>query len=357
MGAGWCGDVFQPHGGSWASVCHRKLRAWPTCLRPLKQAFDQFSPRQREHRAPMKQQFADRGQIMVALSHFVARDFQHFHGIRPEQIRIIYNGVDPERFSPQPDAELRQPLRRQLGVAPDEVLALTVAHNFPLKGVPSLLRAMSRLVADRRPIRLAVVGGKRLGRWRRTAARLGLGDRVRFVGSVESSAPYYAAADFCVHPTWYDPCSLVLLEAAASGLPVVTTRECNGVAELFQDGVDALLVSHPGEVDELAQKMNVLLDEAVRRSAWPPQHGVSPSSTPSSAMWTSSSPCIERSWCAARQKARAAYPSRATARDAPLPDRAPWQSWDPFLEPIPEPHAAPIFSGRPEPQWRPGIRS
>ena len=67
-----------------------------------------------------------------------------------------------------------------------------------------------------------------------SAARLGLANRATFLGTVSDLTPYYAAADAYVHPTFYDPCSLVLLEAAASGLPIVTTRRCNGATELFR---------------------------------------------------------------------------------------------------------------------------
>ena len=114
-------------------------------------------------------------------------------------------------------------------------------------------------------MRLLVVGGKRLGGWRRAAARLGLADAVRFVGPVDDVLPYYAAADVYVHPTIYDTCSLVVLEAAACGLPVVTTR-CNGAAELFHDGDDIHLIAEPGDDAALAAKIAALLDPAVRRA-------------------------------------------------------------------------------------------
>ena len=114
-------------------------------------------------------------------------------------------------------------------------------------------------------MRLLVVGGKRLGGWRRTAARLGLADAVRFVGPVDDVLPYYAAADVYVHPTIYDTCSLVVLEAAACGLPVVTTR-CNGAAELFHDGDDIHLIAEPGDDAALAARIATLLDPAARRA-------------------------------------------------------------------------------------------
>lgn len=263
MGSGWYCDVFHPHGGSWASVTQRKLLLYPHWFRPLKRRVDRLLRRQREFRALMSRQYADNGQILVALSHTVADDFRRFHGVPPERIRVVYNGVDTDQFSPAHRPTYREAVRRELGVGDETLLALIVAHNFRLKGVPTLLRAMRRLTAEAEPVHLAVLGGKRLPFWRRMAGRLGVENAVSFVGPKTDTTPYYAAADVYVHPTFYDTCSLVVLEAAASGLPIVTSR-LNGVSELLHDGVEGLLISDPADADELAGQLRILLDESLR---------------------------------------------------------------------------------------------
>jgi len=263
MGSGWYCDVFQPHGGSWEMVTERKLCLVSPWIRPLKRRVDRLLPRQREHRALLSQQYADNGQILVALSQRAAADFQEIHGVPPERIRTVYNGVDTQRFSPEHRFQHRRAVRRWLGVDRQTTLALIVAHNFRLKGVHTLLRAMSRLVAEGKSVHLAVVGGKHLSGWRRMARRFGVGNAVRFVGAVDDPVPFYAAADFYVHPTFYDMCSLVVLEAAASGLPVITTRN-NGVSELLTDGVEGLLVSDPADDEGLAERMRILFDHRLR---------------------------------------------------------------------------------------------
>ena len=272
MGCGWYCDVFHPHGGSWAALTERKLLMLPAWKRPLKRMVDRLLPRQREFRGLLLRQYADSGQLLVALSQTVADDFRQFHGVPAEPIRVVYNGVDTDHFSPQRRLRYRAAVRRRLGIAEEKVVALIVAHNFRLKGVPTLLRATSRLRAPLRrsgrrrlPVHLVVVGGRHLRAWRRMAARLGIGGAVSFVGPQDQTAPYYAAADLYVHPTFYDTCSLVVLEAAASGLPVITTR-INGVSELLSHGTDSLLLSDPADADELAEQMRVLLDESVRQS-------------------------------------------------------------------------------------------
>jgi UDP-glucose:(heptosyl)LPS alpha-1,3-glucosyltransferase len=264
MGFGWYCDVFHPHGGSWASVTERKLLLRPPWIRPLKRTVDRLLPRQREYQTLTWRQYADNGQILVAMSRSVADDFRRFHGVPAERIRIVYNGVDTDRFSPQHRPRYRQSNRRQLGVSDETVLALTVAHNFRLKGVPTLLRAMSRLAAERRPVHLVVVGGKRLRPWRRAARRLGVESVVSFAGAQDETLPYYAAADVYVHPTFYDTCSLAVLEAAACGLPIVTTR-LNGASELLSHGVEGLLTSEASDPDELAEQMRLMSDGSLRQ--------------------------------------------------------------------------------------------
>jgi UDP-glucose:(heptosyl)LPS alpha-1,3-glucosyltransferase len=236
-------------------------------LRTLKHPIDWLLPRQRDFLRHCRRQFAPgelNDKTFIALSQTVADDFVRLHRVRPEQIAVVYNGVDCQRFSPEHRARHRANTRGQLGFSDETVILLLVAHNFRLKGVPELLAVTARFAADRRPVHTIIVGGKRLARWRRSATRLGLSGRVTFVGSVNDLVPYYAAADAYVHPTYYDPCSLVLLEAAASGLPIVTTRRCNGAAELFRDGEEILTVTDPYDADLLYERIDGLFDEHLR---------------------------------------------------------------------------------------------
>jgi UDP-glucose:(heptosyl)LPS alpha-1,3-glucosyltransferase len=94
---------------------------------------------------------------------------------------------------------------------------------------------------------------------------LGIERRTTFVGSIDDPVPYYAAADVYVQPTFYDPCSLVLLEALASGLPVVTSR-FNGAGELLDSGKQGFVIDDPANADELAEALRPMWD-ADRRHA------------------------------------------------------------------------------------------
>jgi UDP-glucose:(heptosyl)LPS alpha-1,3-glucosyltransferase len=262
MGAGHACHVFQPHGGSRTASFEQNLLLLPSWLRPLKRRLARLLSRYREFDRLAAKQYARDGRLVIALSRMVAADMQRFHGVPPDQMRIVYNGVDLQRFSPAYRDQYRNAVRARLGVA-DKLLLLIVAHNFELKGVPTLLRATARLAAEGRAVHLAVAGGKRTARYERMARSLGAASAVTFLGGVSDPAPYYAAADVYVQPTFYDPCSLVVLEALASGLPVVTSR-FNGAGELLTEGVQGSLLDDPADDAELVAKLLPYFDSAER---------------------------------------------------------------------------------------------
>ena len=269
MGLGLDFDIFQPHGGSYAAWLGRRLDMYPAWIRGIKRSIDAWLPRQRDFAQHGQMQTAAlaRGQSQViAISNMVAESFTRLQGVRPDRIEVIYNGVDCSRYSPAHRAQLRAVARRKLGLADETVLLLLAAHNFRLKGVPELLATARRLLANGRPVHVAIAGGKRLAKWRHFANRLGLAGRVSFLGTVADMIPLYAAADAYVHPTYYDPCSLVLLEAAASGLPIITTRRFNGAAELFREGEEILTINDPTDGDALYERADAVFDERIREA-------------------------------------------------------------------------------------------
>ncbi|MFB3817042.1 MAG: glycosyltransferase family 4 protein [Candidatus Methylomirabilales bacterium] len=181
----------------------------------------------------------------------------------PERIIVAHNGVDPARFSPAQRQRWRAQRRRELGAAPNQMLALFVGTGFHRKGLAPLLEALRRL--PRGTVRLAVVGGGASEDWKRRAADLGLADLVTFTGRVRDAETYYAAADLFVLPTRFDPFANATLEAMASGLPVITSRQ-NGAAEILTAGQEGVLVEDPADAGALAGAIALLRDPA-RRAA------------------------------------------------------------------------------------------
>ncbi len=266
MGLGYRCDVLQPHGGSWLAGQQRNLALLPAWQRRWKATIAPWLPRYRAFRKLIDRQYAPGGPMVLALSRMVAADLRRLHNLPDARMRLIYNGVDVLTFTPDARTRHREPVRASLNLSPEAVLLLIVAHNFRLKGVPTLIRACSELAGRGHDVHVAVAGGKRLAAWQRYAASWSVADRVHFVGSVADPVPWYAAADVYVQPTYYDPCSLVVLEALACGLPTVTSQ-FNGAGELITPGREGEIVQDPGDHFELAAALEPYFDDKLRGTA------------------------------------------------------------------------------------------
>ena len=182
----------------------------------------------------------------------VSKDLEQFLvrrvGIAPARITQIYNGVDTQRFEPaaQKASRLLPP-----GFASDDTLVIgTVGRAQPVKDHATLLRAFAALLerrADLRPrLRLAVVGdGPLLAELRALAESLGIGASTWLPGALGNIPEVLRAFDVFVLPSLNEGISNTVLEAMASGLPVVATA-VGGNPELVQDGVSGRLFA-PGD--------------------------------------------------------------------------------------------------------------
>jgi UDP-glucose:(heptosyl)LPS alpha-1,3-glucosyltransferase len=132
-----------------------------------------------------------------------------------------------------------------------------------LKPLLHALAERRRREPGARPLRLVVCGGGSLGPFERMARRLGVAGDVRFLGFYPDIRACYWSCDFLVAPTYYDPCSLVVFEALACGLPVITTA-CNGAGELMTEGRDGFVISSPDAVEELLAAFGHMARDAER---------------------------------------------------------------------------------------------
>ena len=112
--------------------------------------------------------------------------------------------------------------------------------------------------------RLWVAGRDRIASWQRLAERLGVADRIRFLGERRDVESLYHAVDAMVLPTRYDPFANVTLEAAAAGLPIVTSQ-ANGAGEWLGDAIRR--VAGPEDVQDLSRALAEFSCPARRRDA------------------------------------------------------------------------------------------
>ena len=263
FGAGLGGDVFHPLYGGRRSG----RRAQLTALDPLSRISRLASPcwigRQAGLERLERLQVRDPARLVVACSRRVAADLVGTAGADPVRVRILYNAAAPrgERAGSGP---LRSALRAAQGWPEESVVFLQAAHNPVLKGLATSIRAVEILRRQGLDVRLAVAGRNTdTSPFRFLATRLGVQDRVAFLGFVPDLGPFFDAADAFVHPTLHDACSLVCLEALAAGLPVaVSVRD--GASELVTDGVQGWLIREPSDPREVAFQMKRLLDPGLR---------------------------------------------------------------------------------------------
>jgi UDP-glucose:(heptosyl)LPS alpha-1,3-glucosyltransferase len=205
---------------------------------------------------------------VIAISEMVKADIINYYAYPADRISVVFNSVDLGLFHPRNREVYRADKRAELGVGEDVILLLFAGNNFRLKGIETLLRALALLTAQfpNRDFRLLVAGRGRPGRYRRLMKKLGISARVIFTGPLSPMEHYYAAADIYVHPTFYDSCSLTVLEALAAGLPAVTTR-FNGAAQVIASQEGGMVIDDPANAHALASAVALYADPERRAAA------------------------------------------------------------------------------------------
>ena len=160
IGLGWRSDVLQSEDGSRMAQWEQKLLLLPAWQRPWKRAMLQVLPRYRDFRRLMARQYGDPRRTVIAVSRMCARDYQHYHDVPPERIRLVYHGADTERFSPAQRGRWREEIRDRLGICEDEIVLVFVGHDYLRKGLATAVLAANRLAAEGRPGPLAGGGRK-----------------------------------------------------------------------------------------------------------------------------------------------------------------------------------------------------
>ena len=196
---------------------------------------------------------------VIAISHRIKDDLAACYG-RTSGVSVIYHGTDLSMFHPANVARYRCEMRQSIGVANDRFLALYVGDMK--KGAIAAIQA----VATTPDVTLLIVSASSTADAKAAAAEAQIEDRVIFVAHSREIEKLFACADAFLLPTIYDAFGLVISEAMAAGLPVVTSRMA-GASELITDGVDGLLTSRAWDVPMLAAHLARLRDDPELREA------------------------------------------------------------------------------------------
>lgn len=208
----------------------------------------------------------------LAVTDEVRDDLVRYFGVPPERIDVVHCPVDLDRLTSAEPV----PLRRQLGIG-EAPLALFVGHDFERKGLDEAIET----VASVDTLHLAVVGAGNRRPYEELARRRRVGDRVHFLGGIDTPEPYFAAADLYLLPTREEVWGIAVIEAMAAGLPVVLTSVA-GTAQLVRDSGAGLVASNGSlrdlrdAVDRLARDASFRRELGDRGRAAATRFGVAP---------------------------------------------------------------------------------
>jgi len=199
------------------------------------------------------------GPRIIAISQYVAGQFQRHYGTNPARITVIPNGIE---IGLPPDEKETDNLRKRifdelnLKETDKPVLFLFAGNDFRRKGLDCLIKALRLLVSrnPQSPAYLVVAGHRGVSRYQSQAAKLDIADRIAFLGKLGNIHGALAVTDVAVLPTFQDACSRFILEALAAGKPVITTRY-NGAADFYTDKRHGLVIEKPEDIGEIAETL------------------------------------------------------------------------------------------------------
>lgn len=199
--------------------------------------------------------------LVVTISKYSKEKILEFYGIESQKIRIVPNGVDPKRFKPENDCSI---IRKSLGGS-DRQIILFVGRLIPRKGLFYLIEASKRIVKERRETLFVIVGdGPLKSHLIAEVKTANLENNFVFLGDVlESELPaVYGCADVFVFPSIQEGQGIALLEAQATGKPIVAF-DITGVKEAVVENETGLLVQ-PDSVELANAVLRLLSDSSLR---------------------------------------------------------------------------------------------
>jgi UDP-glucose:(heptosyl)LPS alpha-1,3-glucosyltransferase len=228
-------DIYHPHAGIAAAA----MEKWTVHFNPRRKAMAHVEKALLTSAHPP---------VVLALSDYVKSLIRPYYALPNDRLVRLFNAVDLHRFTPTAKSKR------------DFVNALIIAQDFERKGLRQAIEAMARLDSPR--LKLTVVGRDDPKPYARLVEQLNA--NVHFAGPTNDPVAAYNDADFFVLPTRHDPCSLVVLEALAMGLPVISTA-FNGACEIMSEGIHGYVLPDPDDVNALTNGMSKLIDDERRR--------------------------------------------------------------------------------------------
>ncbi|MHB2147446.1 glycosyltransferase [Calditrichota bacterium LG25] len=201
---------------------------------------------------------------VLSVSALLADDLSRTLGVRREKILPILNGVDTEKFKPQP--EKREFYRKKLNGNADTIIIGTIGRPMKVKNHQLMIKALARLKKKNRPVKFIIIGDTPMYSLRdeleKLARELDVLEDVLFMGYRDDIPGYLNAFDIFVLPSLSEGCSNVIQEAMATGLPIVASR-VGGNPELIEHEREGLLFTS-NSLEELVNAIQYLIENPQR---------------------------------------------------------------------------------------------
>ena len=201
-----------------------------------------------------------RAKKIIAVSHFTKWELTHYYKIPQSKIRVIHNGVDVNKFAP---ALAKRKIKEELGFNPDDLAIVSVGRLYARKGLFTLIESMPAVIKRFKNTKFIISGKGQSDEMHKLivhAEKLGVKNNIIFTGYYpDKKLPkLYQAADIFAFSTFYEHHPFAILEALATGLPVVTTT-VGGIPETIESGKNGFLVE-PFNPQQFSEKILYLLE-------------------------------------------------------------------------------------------------
>jgi UDP-glucose:(heptosyl)LPS alpha-1,3-glucosyltransferase len=226
-------------------------------------------PRYRTYRALERATFGpDRKTKVLMLSHKQLNEYRNVWHTLAERLSLLPPTIASARRHPEHRANgVRAALRAELGFTPRDRVWIAVGVQPHTKGLDRTIRALHEFpTAKLLVVGLAETSTRAAKAMAARAKRMGLADRISFLGHREDIPELMAAADLLVHPARHDTTGTVILEAVVNGLPVITTSVC-GYAQHVEAAEAGIVISEPFGYKAFFAALSVA-ENAARRSRW-----------------------------------------------------------------------------------------
>jgi len=255
------GDVYQPRAGCLPALFQAAIERPRTGLARAGRRLALRFNAKRQALLNLERRIIQAGQALVCpVSRASAKTYETFYGLSPDKMEVVFNAVDLKPPRPEERAAWRAEQRRLWGLSDRERVLLFIGHDFERKGLEVVIEALNLAgQRGREAWRLMVVGRDQGGPYFRQAARQGVSRRIRWLDDVTSPVSPMLGADLLALPTFFDPCSRVVLEALILGLPAATTPQ-NGASEVVDHGRSGFVLNGPRHVEGLVEAMTALED-------------------------------------------------------------------------------------------------